>query len=139
MGLHLYCIAPAAHTPHSTRGSIVTGIGGARVEAVDDGTLALWVSSHEAAPGAGIEAIREHNNVVVAAMTSDVTPVPVRFGQYFTDDAVLRESIGTSHEKWLILLARVAGAVECGVRVFDPEREPENRRCDPVSTRSSKV
>jgi hypothetical protein len=125
MGLHLYCIAPAAHIPESTNGPSVTGIGGAPVEAVVAGSLSLWVSAHESPPAASLDAIREHHNVVTAAMTPVVTPVPVRFGQYFADAAAARESIGTSHEKWLALLVRFAGTVELGLRVFDPARAPE--------------
>jgi hypothetical protein len=118
MGLHLYCIAPAAHLPTG-----VVGIGGAPVRGIPCGDLTLWVSAHDAPAAASMDAIKAHNTVVTAGMTAEVTPVPLRFGQYFSDEADAIASISTSHEKWQALLLRIAGAVEYGVRVFEPERE----------------
>jgi hypothetical protein len=58
-------------------------------------------------------------------MTPRITPVPVRYGQYLRDDAAAVVAAGTSHETWMALLRRFEGAVEYGLRVFDPAREAE--------------
>ncbi|MEO5511062.1 MAG: GvpL/GvpF family gas vesicle protein [Longimicrobiales bacterium] len=118
MGLHLYCVAPATHLPAAG----LTGVAHANIVVIVEGPLSLWVSSHEERPAADVPAIREHNAVIVAAMTPRITPVPARFGQYFADERTALESLGTSHEKWLALLSRFEGAVEFGLRIFEPGR-----------------
>jgi hypothetical protein len=93
------------------------------VRTITDAELAVWVSEHVERTAASVEAIREHNAVVVAGMTETVTPVPIRFGQWLSDEEAARASLRTSHEEWLTLLGRFAGAVEYGIRIFDPARE----------------
>ncbi len=123
MGLHLYAITRSASPPSNIR-----GIDDSTVQQVEYDGLVLIVSEHDAAPAASMDAVRAHNAVVVSAMTPDVTPVPVRFGQYFSDAAAAVASVSTSHEKWCGLLDRFAGAVEYGVRIFDPATPPVEDR-----------
>jgi hypothetical protein len=119
MGFHVYCITPASHLP------VITGIEGRPVAAVQEGSLAAWVSEHDARPEASVESAKRHNEVVVSAMTQEVTPVPVRFGQWLRDDAALRESIRTSHDDWMERIRTFGGAAEYGIRIFDPAREAD--------------
>lgn len=123
MGLHLYSIGPAGHAaPRELR-----GIGASAVRTIDGGGVALWVSEHERMPDASIDTIRQHNAVVVAGITDEITPVPIRFGQWFRDDAAAIDAVSTSHTQWMALLERFRGAAEYGVRIFDPEqRTPES-------------
>jgi hypothetical protein len=114
--LHAYCIMPAGVSP------AIAGIDNAQVRAIDHAGIAMWVSEHSAAPPATIESIKTHNEVVTAAM-STATPVPLRFGQSLHDDADAEKALRTSHEKWAALLEKFEGAVEFGIRVFDPARD----------------
>jgi hypothetical protein len=114
--LHAYCIMPAGVSP------AIAGIDNAQVRAIDHAGIAMWVSEHTAAPPATIESIKTHNEVVTAAM-STATPVPLRFGQALRDDADAEKALRTSHEKWAALLEKFEGAVEFGIRVFDPARD----------------
>jgi hypothetical protein len=125
MGLHAYCITPAAGQDSAAAAPQATGIDGVPVRIVVANGLALWVTDHDNSPGADVAAVQQHNAVVVAAMTDAVTPIPLRFGQWFGSDAAARDALRTSHEKWAGLLERFAGAVEYGVRVFEPDRAAE--------------
>lgn len=133
MGLHIYCIVPAGHPIPAD----CLGLDDRRLVAVDAGCLALWATSHDASIVPSVSALRTHNDVVRAAMTSHITPVPLRFGQWFAsrDDAVDR--VVEDSGKWAELLARFAGRAEYGVRVLraDPEAE---RDVHPDSPKSGK-
>jgi hypothetical protein len=113
--LHAYCVMPSREVPKG-----VSGIGGAAVRAVREGGLAIWVSERETPAPADVASIKQHNDVVVAAMTL-ATPMPFRFGQSLRDDADVHAALQTSHEKWAAALARFADTAEFGIRVFDPE------------------
>jgi hypothetical protein len=123
MGLHIYCIVPAGHAvPGDCR-----GLDGKPPVVVEAGTLALWASEHDSAVPVSVDAVRIHNDVVRAGMTPSVTPVPMRFGQWFAsrDEAVERVIDDTA--KWTGLLGRFAGHAEYGVRALsqgvDAERD----------------
>ncbi|HEX6309045.1 MAG TPA: GvpL/GvpF family gas vesicle protein [Longimicrobiales bacterium] len=122
MGLHVYCVVPAAHpVPDGC-----TGLNEARPRALPVDGLALWVTEHDAPVPASITAVREHNRVVGAAMTTEVTPVPVRFGQWFPTESAAVTRVREDAAKWSGLLARFAGLAEYGMRVV--QREPDTER-----------
>lgn len=110
--LHLYCIVPAGHTvPDGCE-----GLQSRRPFTLAAGALAVWASEHETAVAPSIEVVRTHNDVVAAAMTPQVTPVPLRFGQSAADSETAAGNIAEDAAKWLDLLQRFAGHAEYGVR-----------------------
>lgn len=119
-GAYLYCIAPAGVVPPSG----LAGLEDAPVRVASFGTFTAWYSELDARPEPSIERIRRHNQVVEAALTEEATPVPARFGQWFTAPAALEEKLregAAVHEE---SLRRVAGAVEFGLRVAEVEAPP---------------
>lgn len=111
--LHLYCVVPAGTDPMTG----LRGIDGAPVTPVRAAGIAVWTSSHGAAPTASIEAARAHHRVVAAAMNARMTPVPLRFGQGFTDPAEAVPRIEERAAEWRALLEQLAGHAEYGVRL----------------------
>jgi hypothetical protein len=117
--LYLYCVTPAGLQP--PRG--LRGLHGSAVTSVPAGDLALWASP--IGPGsvdASIEAIQAHHQVVEAAITPAVTPVPLRFGQTLASAEAARDLLDRERELWLRQLDLFAGCMEFGVRVVDPRR-----------------
>ncbi|HEX6135638.1 MAG TPA: GvpL/GvpF family gas vesicle protein [Longimicrobiales bacterium] len=121
MGLHVYCVVPAPHPVPDD----CTGLDGVRPRAVPADGLALWVTGHDEPVAASIAALRVHNRVVSAAMTTEVTPVPVRFGQWFATEAEAVDRVRADGAKWVGLLGRFAGRAEYGIRVMVPDRYTE--------------
>ena len=113
MGAHIYCIVAHGREPPSG----LTGIAGARVAAARGARLGVWYSEHGAPPAADAGAVRAHHAVVESAMTPELTPVPVRFGQWFGGVDAALEQVGAEAAKWLEHLARFAGRAEYGVRI----------------------
>lgn len=129
MGVHVYCVVPAGLEPPPE----LRGVGGATVRRVDADTISLWVSEYARAPSADLDAVRAHNDVVAAAMDRQVTPVPIRFGQWFDDAADAAERTAADSERWCSLLDRFAGRAEYGVRVTArdvPARDMHTSRPD---------
>lgn len=113
MGFHIYCIAPADHPVPDD----CAGLGDVRPELIEAAGLALWATAHPDRVPASVESIRRHNDVVVAAMTPVVTPVPVRYGQWFDDRATAAARLEEAAPTWRELLERFAGRAEYGVAV----------------------
>jgi hypothetical protein len=112
-GCYAYCVLPEGVAPPAA----LTGLDGAAVRALDVARLALWVSDIAARPEPTIERARAHNAVVEAAMTEAVTPVPLRFGQWFPDAARLARLAAERAGEWRTRLAEFAGACEYGIRI----------------------
>lgn len=121
--LHAYCVRRSAD-PGPEAG--LTGVAGARVELLEAGGLALWVS--EAAEGPPtVERLKEHDAVVRSALRS-ATPLPVRYGTALADEERARELLRERRQEYLAALERVAGRVEVGIRVgWEPPPAPEER------------
>ena len=81
--------------------------------------LGVWVCRSER-PHAGVDAVRLHNSVVESAITETVTPVPLRFGQWVSDEAALRTALGEKASWYQERLSEFAGKLEFGLRVIDP-------------------
>jgi hypothetical protein len=114
--LYAYCVRRAGE-PGPEPG--LKGVGGAPVELVEAEGLGLWVSAGGAPPPM-VERLREHDRVVRAALRS-ATPLPIRFGTRFADDAAARETLRERRDEFLAGLERVAGRVEMGLRLcWDP-------------------
>lgn len=114
MATYLYCIrADAAEPPHG-----VIGIDGSQVRAVDASTLIAWVS--DVADGGvdiTVDRLKAHDGVCAAALTVGETPLPIRFGQSFADDAALVRGVSQRETTLRERLERVAGCVELRVVV----------------------
>ena len=123
-GVHVYCIAPASYRPPAD----LRGLDAEIVHSRDSGQLAVWYTNHAARPAASIDHVREHDAVVRAAMTTDVTPVPVRFGQWFEDAAAAAEQIATQADHWRGRLGQFATRAEYGVRVVTRDEETHRAR-----------
>jgi hypothetical protein len=133
MGLHIYCIVPAGHPIPAD----CLGLDDRRPVAEDAGILALWATPHDASIVPSVAALRTHNDVVRAAMTSHITPVPLRFGQWFASRVDAVERVVEDSGKWAALLARFAGRAEYGVRVLHAGPEAE-RDVHPEAPKSGK-
>lgn len=133
MGLHAYCIAPAGHLPNGT------GIEDAPLLAVAAGQCVAWASRHPAPPAANVQTVRRHDDVIRAAITELVTPVPLRFGQWTEDEAALAARIGDQAERWLALLQEFAGAIELGLRFTPLERHPLPAAAQPERAASGRA
>jgi hypothetical protein len=113
MGVHLYCIVPAGCAPPAA----LAGVGGAAVATAGDGALLCWLSEHASRPVPTVEHAAEHHAVVQAVVRAGVTPVPLRFGQWFATAAAAAEAVGARGGEWAATLRRVHGCVEYGVRI----------------------
>jgi hypothetical protein len=115
VGLYLYCVVPPGHrVPEGLK-----GLNDSAVEEFRAGELAVWVSRIEK-PDPGVEAIRGHNAVVEAGVTEEVTPVPLRFGQWLDDEAALQPALLEKADAYQARLRQFAGCLEFGLRLLDP-------------------
>jgi hypothetical protein len=122
-GHYLYCVVPAGHAPPAG----LDGVDGSAVELVPAADLGLWASRLPRPPAPSMDAIRRHNVVIETAMTADVTPVPLRFGQFLGSHAAVLERTAERAPEWRRQLAAFAGHEEHGVRVVDPALTPAAR------------
>ena len=119
--LYAYCVRRAGDPPPR---DALCGVAGAAVSLFEHEELGVWVSMVEL-PAADERSLREHDQVVHSALRS-ATPLPLRFGASFADQAGLRALLDDRREEFLASLARVAGQVEMGLTVFwDEEQERE--------------
>lgn len=114
MGTWLYCVLPA-DGPDPT----VTGIDGRAVRAVRAGGVTAWVSDVPRTPRPELQRIRAHDLVIRAAQDAGFTPVPIRWGQVAADDDDVRAHL--EGRDYRPELERIAGCVEYGIRVLDPD------------------
>ena len=110
----MYCVLPAdAPDP------AVPGIDGAPLRAIRAEGVSVWVADVKTAPRPDLDHIREHDLVIRAALESGHTPVPIRFGQVAgSDDDVAAHLASRDYRPDL---ERIAGCIEFGIRVLDPE------------------
>jgi hypothetical protein len=120
VGVYAYCAVPRRHAPPED----LRGIEDARVELLELPELGLWVSKLDR-PEVTPETVQAHNRVVEVAVTEEVTPVPLRFGQWLDDAARLTESIHPRVAQYLEWLDHFAGCLEFGLRILDPTPRAE--------------
>ena len=99
-------------------GMAAQGLEGTRPFTVTAGALGAWASEHDASVAPAIDMVRRHNDVVAAAMTQQVTPVPLRFGQSFESESKASAGVAQDAARWQSLLERFAERAEYGVRVL---------------------
>ncbi len=107
----LYCIRGAGD-PEPPVG--LTGVDGAEVRLLETDRLGLWISDASEA-SVTLARLREHDRVARTAL-STATPLPVRFGMHFSDEADAQHHLATREGEFLAMLASVEGRVEMGVR-----------------------
>ena len=110
MILHAYCVRAAGEPPP---GPGVRGIGGAEVMLAEADGLGAWLSRLDAPPAPEPDRLREHDEVVRAALRT-ATPLPLRFGTAFADEDALRGALAERAGELLASLERVRGRVEMG-------------------------
>jgi hypothetical protein len=124
---YLYCLVPAADAT-APAPETPPGIGGASVRVLSAGALESWVSTvADRSPRATVEAVREHDAVVSAALATGRTPLPARFGQTWPSDAACLASVTERAAELESLLHRVAGLVEMTVCTLLPAMPPATR------------
>ena len=131
MGLYAYCVLPATHRPDAS----LIGLGGEGVVAITVEGLAVWVSSMER-PQPSLEAVQAHNRVIEAAITEEVTPVPLRFGQWLEDEPALRLALAAHAAQHHARLQQFSGCLEFGLRLIEPASEPKAQDVHPVQVTS---
>ena len=114
MTVYAYCIRRRGDPPP---GPEVRGIGGGEVRLREEGGVGLWLSELDAPPEASAELLRRHDAVVRAALRTR-TPLPLRFGAAFTDEAAALAALAGREEELLEALARVDGRVEVGATLL---------------------
>ncbi len=114
MATYLYCVrADTAEPPDG-----VIGIDGSPVRAVDASALVAWVSDViDGAVDITVDRLKAHDGVCAAALAVGETPLPIRFGQSFADDAALIRGVTQRETTLRERLERVAGCVELRVVV----------------------
>lgn len=131
-GVYLYGIVRPAAAPAPP----AAGIDDAVVELAAAGGIGWWLSCHEARPAITESAVRRHNDVVRSAMSGTHTPVPLRFGQWFSDVDAARDAVAADPARWDRLLDRFVGAAEYGVRIARREHADAARDVRPASAGS---
>jgi hypothetical protein len=112
MATYLYCVRSDPVPPSAW----LVGIDGGPVRAVEADDLLAWVS--DVGPPtieADVARLKAHDAVCSAALESGDTPLPVRFGQVFPDDAATVAGIAARSSELRVRLTRIAGCVELRV------------------------
>lgn len=124
MPTYLYCLLIPAAEPEPAPVT-AQGIGGGEVRVLPAASLEVWVSSVTTpSPAATVEAVRQHDAVVSAALATGRTPLPARFGQVWPSDDACVAAVARRHRELEPLLQRVAGFVEMTVSTLLPGIPP---------------
>ena len=115
MPTYLYCVLPAgAEVPDV----MPIGVGGTPARHLAADPLAAWVetvSDRRVTPTR--ELVKAHDVVTEAALLTDATPLPARFGQTFDSDGECVGALRARESRLLADLAQVQGMVEMRVVV----------------------
>ena len=122
MPTYLYCLRTDRVAPADG----LTGVDGAVVHAVHTAGLTAWVSDVAEKVAPTVDRVRAHDAVCAAALAGGETPLPIRFGQTFPDDASVVSELAVRESTLRSRLARIAGCVELRLvvpRGSDPPSE----------------
>lgn len=128
-----YCVRRAGDPPPEP-GTV--GVDDAPVRLVEAGGCGMWVSEGDAA-AATLDRIAAHDAVARHALRT-ATPLPLRFGTRFPDEAAVRAALLEHEERWKESLRRVAGRVEVAVHVRRPEPAAPTDTPTPAAIRSGR-
>jgi hypothetical protein len=135
MPTYLYCLLLRETAADSVEAP-ATGIAGAPVRILPAGPIEAWVSGLDAGPPSpSVEAVREHDRVVSAALATGRTPLPARFGQVWPSDDACVTALTRRTGELEPLLRGVAGLVEMSVHTLLPGMPPAAQR--PPADRSA--
>lgn len=126
VGIYVYCVVPRDYEPPPG----LTGLEGSAVEGAAVSGLGVWISRIDR-PQPSVSLFQQHNEVIEAAVSDQVTPVPLRFGQWLDNEAGLRAALAEKAELYDAKLQQFAGCLEFGLRFLDPEAESEARVVHP--------
>lgn len=113
MPTYLYCLRSDRVAPADG----LAGVDGVTVRAIDAAGLTAWVSDIVERVSATVDRMKAHDAVCAAALESGETPLPVRFGQIFSDDEAAMSAVASREAALRARLARIAGCVEVRVVV----------------------
>ena len=111
MRTYLYCLRTDRADPPDG----LTGVDDAMVHAVHAAGLIAWVSDVADGIKPTVDRVRAHDAVCAAALAGGETPLPIRFGQTFPDDAAVVVELAARAAVLRPRLARIAGCVELRV------------------------
>jgi hypothetical protein len=120
-GVYIYCITPPGYGP----GPDLARFGPAPISGKPSIGLLLWVERLQACPDPSVEATLRHHAVVTSAWRSAPACLPVRFGQWFRDEAALEDRVEARRPELEAALRRVSEASEHSLRVLDPAEGQE--------------
>jgi len=89
MPTYLYCLRTDRAEPPDG----LIGVDGAVVRAIHVSGLMAWVSDVEEKVTPTVERVKAHDAVCGAALAAGETPLPIRFGQTFPDDAAMASGL----------------------------------------------
>ncbi len=118
-GIYAYVVLPSDVEPPPG----LDGHGGEPVRRRELDRIWVWYSVASSCPSPVLESIRLHNAVAEAAMQEGVTPLPLRFGQWFAGEEEFARAMEEKASSYRRLLKEVAGCVEFGLRVIEPGDE----------------
>lgn len=129
MATYLYCVrADASLAPGS-----LEGIDASLVRDVAAGGLFAWVSDVDTTVAPTVDRLKAHDVVCAVALQVGDTPLPIRFGQTFADDAAAIQAIASREAALRARLTRVSGCVELRVVVTSGRHTDVND--DPTETK----
>ncbi len=118
MPTYLYCLRTDPTEPPAG----LTGVDGAVVHVIHVSGLLAWVSDVREKVTPTVARVKAHDAVCAAALAAGETPLPIRFGQTFPDDASVASGLAARESVLRSRLARIAGCVELRVVMLgDPE------------------
>lgn len=115
-GIYLYCIAPSGCRPDDS----LVGLAGRPVEPLEVGPFCVWASTLETMPEATPDEVRAHHRVLDAALATEITPLPLRFGHWLAGADAARARVLERRAGYEATLRVLVGTVEYGIRVHDP-------------------
>ncbi|HUQ82605.1 MAG TPA: GvpL/GvpF family gas vesicle protein [Gemmatimonadaceae bacterium] len=114
MATYLYCLRSDDHSVPAG----LAGIDGAPVRSIHAAQLIAWVSDVDGSSvEVTVERVRAHDAVCAASLLVGETPLPIRFGQAFADDAAVAQGVIARRHALEPRIARLSGCVELRVVV----------------------
>jgi hypothetical protein len=108
MPTYLYCLRSDRADPPDR----LTGVDGGAIYAIEASGLVAWVSGVAEKVTPTVDRVKAHDAVCAAALSAGETPLPIRFGQTFPDDAAAASGLALRESVLRARLERIAGCVE---------------------------
>lgn len=118
-GIYAYVLLPSAVEPPPG----LEGHGGEPVRWRELDRIWVWYSTASSCPSPTLESVRSHHAVAEAAMQEGVTPLPLRFGQWFAGEQEFARAMEERASSYRGQLKEVSGCLEFGLRVIETGAE----------------